>query len=321
VKSRKPLSLSAIAMICSTFVAFSQTSTAATAANLLTICTSATTTTQASKCTAWQYNVYSPAAYTESYPQVSPGPKGYTDPLYAYRLGSAITSTMGVKVCPTALVPGTSYTSAAADPCPNNVLVSASSVIPSHYIVTVGQLAISVFSVINSQLTPLPGSPYSLAALSITDFQAYLKNAVLVGNYLYVITGCCSPHAPSTIYSYSVSPAGLTFIAATQIFSGTSTETAIATFPTQNYIYFVDQGYGSVPSYLETAHIAGGIVSEPNSPLQLSCIPQAASLDSTGSYLLVDCAIAVDVISLAPPGSPVEIAMQAADAGVTVTGN
>jgi len=34
---------------------------AATAINLVTICTSAHAVTQASKCTAWQYNFYSPA--------------------------------------------------------------------------------------------------------------------------------------------------------------------------------------------------------------------------------------------------------------------
>jgi mono/diheme cytochrome c family protein len=99
------------------------------ATNLLTICLSATATTQASKCTKWEYNVYSPSAYIESYPQVSPGPKTWTDPAYEYRLGSTITGVMGVKVCPTALVPGTTFNSPQADPCPNNVLVSASGII------------------------------------------------------------------------------------------------------------------------------------------------------------------------------------------------
>src|SRR5579872_5662091 len=107
---------------------YSTPSTAAGVTNLMTVCTSATTTTQASKCTAWQYNVYSPTAYLESYPQVSPGPAGYTDPNYQYRLGSTLSPTNGVKVCPTALTPGVSFNSPPSDPCPNNKLVAASTV-------------------------------------------------------------------------------------------------------------------------------------------------------------------------------------------------
>jgi hypothetical protein len=122
-------SVASITAICCIFAAYSDSRAAGTATNLLTICTSAHATTQASKCTAWQYNVYSPSAYIESYPQVSPGPKVWTDPAYEYRLGSTITGVMGVKVCPTPLVPGTSFYSPQADPCPNNVLVAASSVI------------------------------------------------------------------------------------------------------------------------------------------------------------------------------------------------
>jgi hypothetical protein len=57
-------------------------SVAATATNLVTICTSATTTIQAAKCTAWQYNVYSPSAYIESYPTVTPPETGINDPKY-----------------------------------------------------------------------------------------------------------------------------------------------------------------------------------------------------------------------------------------------
>src|SRR5579862_3391454 len=115
--------------LCLSF--YSERSDAAGVTNLLTVCTSATTTTQASKCTAWQYNVYSPTAYLESYPQVSPGPAGYTDPNYQYRLGSTLSPTNGVKVCPTALTPGVSFNSPYADPCPNNKLVAASTVIPT----------------------------------------------------------------------------------------------------------------------------------------------------------------------------------------------
>jgi mono/diheme cytochrome c family protein len=129
MKNNRFRSISTIAAVCFMLGAHSQSGAATPAANLVTICTSAHAITQASKCTAWQYNVYSSTAYIESYPQVSPGPKVWTDPAYEYRLGATITPTMGVKVCPIPLTPGTSFTSAAADPCPNNVLVSASTVI------------------------------------------------------------------------------------------------------------------------------------------------------------------------------------------------
>jgi hypothetical protein len=129
MKNNSSRSISTIAAVGFLLGAYSQSHAAAAASNLVTICTSAHAVTQASKCTAWQYNVYSATAYIESYPQVSPGPKVWTDPAYEYRLGSTITPTMGVKVCPTPLTPGTSFSSAAADPCPNNVLVSASTVV------------------------------------------------------------------------------------------------------------------------------------------------------------------------------------------------
>jgi hypothetical protein len=155
------LPLIVAASICSILLGFSPSGFAATATNLVTICTSATMTIQASKCTAWQYNVYSPTAYLESYPQVSPGPKGYTDPLYEYRLGSSITSTMGVKVCPTALVPGTSFNSPQADPCPNNVLVSASTVLGhAEYVITVTANGIEVTQNWNGASVPVAGSPF-----------------------------------------------------------------------------------------------------------------------------------------------------------------
>jgi len=107
-------------------------SRAATATDLVTICMSATTTIQASKCTAWQYNVYSPTAYIESYPTVTPAETGINDPNYEYRLGSSLTPAIGVKVCPAAQTPGTSFASTSADPCPSNKLVAASTILPTY---------------------------------------------------------------------------------------------------------------------------------------------------------------------------------------------
>jgi hypothetical protein len=134
---------------------------AATATNLVTICTSATTTIQASKCTAWQYNVYSPTAYIESYPTVTPAETGINDPNYEYRLGSALTPTMGVKVCPTALTPGVSFNSPQADPCPNNKLVAASTVLPADtYAVTMNADGIVVYQVSTAGVSVVPGGPF-----------------------------------------------------------------------------------------------------------------------------------------------------------------
>jgi hypothetical protein len=140
---------------------FSPRSFAATTTNLVTICTSATTTTQASKCTAWQYNLYSPTAYIESYPTVTPAESGINDPSYEYRLGSSITASMGVKVCPTALTPGVSFNSPQADPCPNNKLVTASTVIPpSTFAVTENPEGIVVYQVSTAGTSVVPGGPF-----------------------------------------------------------------------------------------------------------------------------------------------------------------
>lgn len=93
--------------------------------NLVTVCTSAKALTQAAKCTAWAYNYFSAGEYIESYPTVTPAPSGINDPNYAYRLGSSLTQNSGVKVCPTALIPGVSFASTTADPCPGNRLAPA----------------------------------------------------------------------------------------------------------------------------------------------------------------------------------------------------
>jgi hypothetical protein len=162
MKTSSLLPLGAPILVCSMLMGFSPTAVAATATNLVTICTSATTTTQAGKCTAWQYNVYSPTAYIESYPTVKPAESGINDPNYEYRLGSTITASMGVKVCPTALTPGVSFFSEQADPCPNNVLVSASTVLPTNtYAVSISNSGIVVYQVNTSSVSQVTGSPFS----------------------------------------------------------------------------------------------------------------------------------------------------------------
>jgi hypothetical protein len=300
-------------------------SVAATATNLVTICTSATTTIQASKCTAWQYNYYSPTAYIESYPQVSPGPTGYTDPNYEYRLADSITPNMGVKVCPTALTPGTSFTSTSADPCPNNKLVSASTVLPSHFTVAVGQTSISAFSSMGPEVTPLPGSPYSLSALSFPyPSDTTLLAAAMDSNYLYVLSKCCSAGVADVLNVYGVSRSGLTLVPNIGGFPGTPGEFdsfVIAMFATQGYLYIVaDSEEGGGNSFLHFDQIS------PNTPpvagiIQLSCGAQSAVLDSAAAQILINCGMSTEVISIASPGNPVEVATWSGDASAAFVGN
>jgi hypothetical protein len=184
---------------------------AATAINLVTICTSAKAVTQASKCTGWQYNVYSPTAYIESYPQVTPGPTGYTDPEYEYRLGSSITPTMGVKVCPTALVPGTSFTNSAADPCPKNVLVSASTVIPtSSYAIATSAGGIVVYQInAVAGVSVVAGSPFIPSPVPSGEYPGTSDPTPTItaldsaGQYLYALydTGYVTG---AVVYSYKM---------------------------------------------------------------------------------------------------------------------
>jgi hypothetical protein len=187
-----------------------QDSVAATATNLVTICTSATTTTQASKCTAWQYNVYSPTAYIESYPTVKPAESGINDPNYEYRLGSTITATMGVKVCPTALTPGVSFNSPQADPCPNNTLVSASNVLPvSSYAVTETSSGIVVYQVSTAGVTMVPGSPFVPSPVPYnleneTSHPAPSATAVdPTGQYLYAVYNLATNYG-AVVYSFNM---------------------------------------------------------------------------------------------------------------------
>src|SRR5580658_9313472 len=180
------------ASMYSFLLGFSPITVAAAATNLLTNCTSATTTTQAAKCTAWQYNVYSPTAYIESYPTVTPAESGINDPNYEYRLDSTITPSMGVKVCPTALTPGVSFNSPQADPCPNNKLVSASTVIPaSTFAVTISPEGIVVYQVSTAGVNVVPGGPFVPSPVpsdpenGTTDPSPALIAVDPTGQYLY----------------------------------------------------------------------------------------------------------------------------------------
>jgi hypothetical protein len=202
--------LSAIVAVFMVVSTYSMNADAALMSNLLTVCTSATTTTQASKCTAWQYNVYSPSDYLESYPQVSPGPMSLTDPAYEYRLGVTITPNMGVKICPTPLAPGTSFTSAAADPCPNNKLVSAWTVIPANsYAITTNPNGIIVYAVNASGVSEVPGSPFVPNSLN-TPVGPIPPAPVLTavdpsGQYLYALYNAENPVDYAYIYTYQMS--------------------------------------------------------------------------------------------------------------------
>jgi hypothetical protein len=171
-----------------------EVSVAATATDLVTICTSATTTIQASKCTAWQYNYYSPTVYIESYPTVTPAETGINDPNYEYRLGSTLTPTMGVKVCPTALTPGVSFNSPSADPCPNNKLVAASTVLPTNtYAVATSPAGIVVYQVNTSGVSEVTGSPFVPSPIPYNPESEQSAPAPMVtaldptGEYLYAV--------------------------------------------------------------------------------------------------------------------------------------
>ena len=184
-------------------------SVAATATDLVTICTSATTTIQASKCTAWQYNVYSPTAYIESYPTVTPAETGINDPKYEYRLGSTLTPTNGVKVCPTALTPGVGFNSPQADPCPNNNLVATSTVLPINtYAVATSPAGIEVYQVNTSGVSVVPGSPFVQSPAPTTISGTEVPSPTLTaldpaGQYLYALYDL-SFYVSEAIYSFKI---------------------------------------------------------------------------------------------------------------------
>ena len=179
-----------------------EASVAATATNLVTICTSATTTIQAAKCTAWQYNVYSPTAYIESYPTVTPAETGINDPNYEYRLASTLTPAMGVKVCPTALTPGVSFNSPQADPCPNNKLVAASTVLPiDTYAIAMTSAGVVVYQVNTLGVSVVNGSPF----FANTSTNSYYELAIdPSGKYIYVASYDPRGLGPDDISSYGI---------------------------------------------------------------------------------------------------------------------
>jgi len=68
---------------------------------------------------------------------------------------------LGVKVCPTALTPGVSFSSPAADPCPSNKLVAASTVLPTDtYAVTENPDGIVVYQVSTAGVDVVPDGPF-----------------------------------------------------------------------------------------------------------------------------------------------------------------
>jgi hypothetical protein len=244
----------AAASICSILLGFSPSSFAATATNLVTICTSATTTIQASKCTAWQYNIYSPTAYIESYPQVSPGPKGYTDPLYEYRLGSSLTPTNGVKVCPTALTPGTSFNSPSADPCPNNVLVAASKILPTYsYAIATSSGGIMVYQINTSGVGLVTGSPFvpSPIPMNYTGVVAFPSPTLTAldpaGQYLYALYDP-GYYVSEVIYSYKMVNGVPSQVSINSNFGGGDNPGGIyIMFATAQHLYLFDTCYRNIP--------------------------------------------------------------------------
>jgi len=238
------LPLTVTASICTVLLGFSLSSVAATATNLVTICTSAATTIQASKCTAWQYNYYSPTVYIESYPQVSPGPTGYTDPKYEYRLGSTLTPANGVKVCPTALTPGVSFASTAADPCPNNKLVAASTVLPADsYSFANSPGGIVVYQVNTFGISEVTGSPFveSPVLTTYTGSTTITSPALMAsdpsGTYLYALYNS-GGYGVESVYTYQMVKGVLTQITSTIIADNIDTEGNVyEMFATAQHLY------------------------------------------------------------------------------------
>src|SRR6202163_3463633 len=78
------------------------------------VCVGAKAYTQAAACLTHEFAPLQPGLYFESYPTVVASWR-YTDPNYGYRLASTITPTMGVIICPIAVVPYQPFTG--TDPC------------------------------------------------------------------------------------------------------------------------------------------------------------------------------------------------------------
>jgi hypothetical protein len=95
-------------------------------AGLAMVCVGATSYTQAAACVTHEYAPLQAGLYFESYP-TEVAHWSYTDPNYGYRLASSITPTMGVIVCPIAVVPYQPFTG--TDPCgpTSHSMVAASS--------------------------------------------------------------------------------------------------------------------------------------------------------------------------------------------------
>jgi hypothetical protein len=266
-------------------------SVAATATNLVTICTSATTTTQAAKCTAWQYNAYSPTAYIESYPTVTPAETGINDPNYEYRLGSSLTPTMGVKVCPTALTPGVSFNSPQADPCPNNRLVAASTVLPANtYAVATSPAGIVVYQVNTSGVSVVPGSPFVPSPAPTTISGTEVPSPTLTaldpaGQYLYALYDL-SYYVSEAIYSFKMIngvPSQLSSYS--NLTGGDNSGSIYIMLATAQHIYLFNTCFESIP--------CGSIINTNNGVIAsgsgiVFSVPESLSTTETVINLAVD---------------------------------
>jgi hypothetical protein len=149
------------------------------------------------------------AAYIESYPTVTPAETGINDPKYEYRLGSTLTPTNGVKVCPTALTPGVGFNSPQADPCPNNKLVATSTVLPINtYAVATSPAGIEVYQVNTSGVSVVPGSPFVQPPAPTTISGTEVASPTLTaldpaGQYLYALYDL-SFYVSEAIYSFKM---------------------------------------------------------------------------------------------------------------------
>ncbi len=293
MKVKNACAASVAVCLCLSF--YSERGDAAGVTNLLTVCTSAATTTQASKCTAWQYNVYSPAAYIESYPQVSPGPAAWTDPAYEYLLGSTITPTMGVKVCPTALTPGASFKSASADPCPNNKLVAASTVIPtSSFAIATTADGIVVYQISADGVNEVPGGPFvpsSVPQGAPVETTPSLTAVDPTGHYLYAFY-----NTPQTgfddapLYSYELVNGVPHQVSIGPNLGGISIDPASTTLiAAAHHVYIDSVTFHHVNPYIEVLTTSAGVMT---SAFEVSSAPL---VDASGGGSVYGSPIGFDV--------------------------
>jgi hypothetical protein len=117
---------------------------------------------------------------------------------------------MGVKVCPTALTPGVSFNSPQADPCPNNKLVAASTVLPINtYAVATSPAGIVVYQVNTSGVSEVTGSPFVPSPIPYNPESEQSAPAPMVtavdptGEYLYAVYNLGGV-AGAVVYSFNM---------------------------------------------------------------------------------------------------------------------